>query len=206
MNLKEPKPLTRIQKQNIAAIMDAALEIFSANGFGGATLDQIAEAAGISKPNLLYYVDGKRAIHIPLLSKLLNVWLAPLKEMDQQGDAQAEIMDYVRRKLELSKNFLRESRLFANEIVQGAPRIRTFLQNDLKGLVDEKAVVISKWMDQGKIARLDLHHLIFSIWAMAQHYADFETQIRLVRKDQITNPHYGAQEFIESVFQKILAP
>ena len=206
MNLKEPKPLTRIQKQNIAAIMDAALEIFSANGFGGATLDQIAEAAGISKPNLLYYFDGKEAIHITLLSKLLNVWLAPLKEMDQQGDAQAEIMDYVRRKLELSKNFPRESRLFANEIVQGAPRIRTFLQNDLKGLVDEKAVVISNWMDQGKIARLDPYHLIFSIWAMTQHYADFETQIRLVRKDQITNPHDGAQQFIESVFQKILAP
>ena len=133
MNLKGPKPLTRIQKQNIAAIMDAALEIFSANGFGGATLDQIAEAAGISKPNLLHYFDGKEAIHITLLSKLLNVWVAPLKEMDQQGDAQAEIMDYVRRKLELSKNFPRESRLFANEIVQGAPRIRTFLQNDLKG-------------------------------------------------------------------------
>ena len=79
MNLKEPKPLTRIQKQNIAAIMDAALEIFSANGFGGATLDQIAKAAGISKPNLLYYFDGKEAIHITLLGKLLNVWLAPLK-------------------------------------------------------------------------------------------------------------------------------
>ena len=206
MNFKEPKPLTRIHEQNIAAIMDAALEIFSANGFGGATLDQIAKAAGISKPNLLYYFDGKEAIHITLLSKLLNVWLAPLKEMDQQGDAQAEIMDYVRRKLELSKNFPRESRLFANEIVQGAPRIRTFLQNDLKGLVDEKAVVISKWMDQGKIARLDPYHLIFSIWAMTQHYADFETQIRLVRQHQITNSHDGAQDFIESVFQKILAP
>ena len=59
--------------------MDAALEIFSANGFGGATLDLIAEAAGISKPNLLYYFDGKEAIHITLLGKLLNVWLAPLK-------------------------------------------------------------------------------------------------------------------------------
>ena len=53
MPLEKTKPRTRIQKQNIAAIMDAALEVFSANGFRGSTLDQISQAAGISKPNLL---------------------------------------------------------------------------------------------------------------------------------------------------------
>ena len=206
MALEKIKPRTRIQKQNIAAIMDAALEVFSANGFRGATLDQIAQAAGISKPNLLYYFNSKQAIHVALLSELLDVWLEPLRKMDPEGDAQAELMAYVRRKLELSQNFPRESRLFANEIVQGAPRIEVFLQNDLKSLVDKQAKVIRTWMDDGKLARLDPYHLIFSIWAMTQHYADFDAQIRMVRADQITNSYDGAEEFIESVFQKILTP
>jgi TetR/AcrR family transcriptional regulator len=186
--------------------MDAALEVFSANGFRGSTLDQISQAAGISKPNLLYYFNSKQAIHVQLLSELLDVWLAPLREMDPQGDAQVELMAYVRRKLELSRNFPRESRLFANEIVQGAPRIEGFLQNDLKSLLDEQAKVIRTWMDDGKLARLDPYHLIFSIWAMTQHYADFDAQIRMVRADQITDSHDGAEEFVESVFRKILAP
>ena len=206
MPLEKTKPRTRIQKQNIAAIMDAALEVFSANGFRGSTLDQISQAAGISKPNLLYYFNSKQAIHVQLLSELLDVWLAPLREMDPQGDAQVELMAYVRRKLELSRNFPRESRLFANEIVQGAPRIEGFLQNDLKSLLDEQAKVIRTWMDDGKLARLDPYHLIFSIWAMTQHYADFDAQIRMVRADQITDSHDGAEEFVESVFRKILAP
>ncbi len=206
MTLEKAKPRTRIQKQNIAAIMDAALEVFSTNGFRGSTLDQIAQAAGISKPNLLYYFNSKQAIHIALLSELLGIWLAPLREINPEGDAQAELMAYIRRKLELSRNFPRESRLFANEIVQGAPRMEVFLQNDLKHLVDEQAKVILNWMDDGKLALLDPYHLIFSIWAMTQHYADFDAQIRMVRADQITDSHDGAEEFVQSIFQKILAP
>jgi len=206
MTVEKTKPRTRIQKQNIAAILDAALEVFSANGFRGSTLDQIANTAGISKPNLLYYFNGKEAIHIALLSELLDVWLAPLRELNPNGDAKIELMAYVRRKLELSRNFPRESRLFANEIVQGAPRIEDFLQNDLKKLVDEQAKIISTWMDDGELARLDPYHLIFSIWAMTQHYADFDAQIRMVRKDQIIDSHDGAEEFVETVFRKILAP
>ena len=53
------KGATRIQRRNREAILDAALEVFSAQGFRGATLDQIAERAGLSKPNMLYYFASK---------------------------------------------------------------------------------------------------------------------------------------------------
>ena len=165
----DTKPLTRIQKQNISAILDAALEVFSAHGFRGSTLDQIANKAGLSKPNVLYYFNGKEAIHVALLSDLLDTWLDPLRALNPNGNAQDELLAYIRRKLELSRNFPRESRLFANEIVQGAPRIENFLKGELRILVDEKAAVIAQWMDAGQIAKLDPYHLIFSIWALTQH-------------------------------------
>ena len=57
------QPRSRIQQKNREVILDAALEVFSLHGFRGATLDQIAEVAGLSKPNLLYYFPSKEAVH-----------------------------------------------------------------------------------------------------------------------------------------------
>lgn len=198
------KPPTRIQQRNRAAILSAGLDVFSQFGFRGATLDQIAEAAGLSKPNLLYYYPSKEAIHSALLERLLETWLDPLKALDPQGEPLQEIMAYARRKLAMSRDFPRESRLFANEILQGAPRIEDILKSDLKALVDEKAQVIKSWANQGKIAAVDPHHLIFSIWAFTQHYADFDVQVRAVLGGKA--PYDGASAFLDTLYEKLLRP
>lgn len=198
------RPQTRIQQKNSEAILEAALEVFSTYGFRGATLDQIAEVAGLSKPNLLYYFPSKEAMHQALLTRLLDTWLDPLREMDAGGDPVTEILGYVRRKVELSRDFPRESRLFANEILQGAPRMREAIEGDLKRLVDEKSVLLTRWMDEGRIARLPPAHLIFSIWALTQHYADFDMQVRAVLGPE-HDPFAEAGDFLETLFRKLLA-
>ena len=180
------------------------MNVFSAHGFRGATVDQIASEAGLSKPNLLYYFPSKEAIHTALLSGLLETWLAPLHDLDENGDPLQEILSYVHRKLEMSRELPRESRLFANELVQGAPRIQDALSNDLKQLVDEKSAVLTKWMDDGKIARLHPQHLIFSIWALTQHYADFDVQVRAILGEE--DPFDGAEPFIDTLYRKLLTP
>ncbi|MDB5664125.1 TetR family transcriptional regulator C-terminal domain-containing protein [Cypionkella sp.] len=199
------KPQTRIQARNSDVILDAALDVFSQHGFRGATLDQIADVAGLSKPNLLYYFPSKEAVHSALLGQLLCNWLDPLRAMNPDGEPLVEIMAYVRRKLELSRDFPRESRLFANEMLQGAPRMRAVIEGDLKALVDEKAAVLQLWMNQGRIARLPPVHLIFSIWAMTQHYADFDVQVRAVLGAG-HDPFTEAGDFLETLFTKLLAP
>ena len=200
-----PRPKTRIQQKNSQTILEAALDVFSAQGFRGATLDQIAEGAGLSKPNLLYYFASKEAIHQALLAQLLDTWLDPLREMDPAGDPLSEVMGYVRRKLELSRDYPRESRLFANEILQGGPRIRPVIEGDLRGLVAQKAEVLRGWMDQGRIARVDPVHLIFSIWALTQHYADFDMQVQTVLGDG-HDAYAEAQGFLEVLYARLLAP
>lgn len=199
------KPLTRIQQKNSAAILEAALDVFSQHGFRGATLDQIADAAGLSKPNLLYYFPSKEAVHAALLGRLLQTWLDPLRALSPEGEPLAEILGYVRRKVELSRDYPRESRLFANEILQGAPRIMAAITGDLKALVDDKAALLGRWMDEGRIARLDPHHLIFSIWALTQHYADFDVQVRAVLGAG-HDPFAEAGAFLETLFTRLLAP
>ncbi len=199
------KPRTRIQQRNSKAILEAALEVFSQQGFRGATLDQIADGAGLSKPNLLYYFPSKEAVHTALLSQLLRTWLDPLRAMNPDGDPVPEIMAYVRHKLQLSRDFPRESRLFANEILQGAPRMQEAISGDLKTLVDEKSQLLQAWMDQGRIARMHPVHLIFSIWALTQHYADFDVQVRAVLGPG-HDPFAEAGEFLETLFARLLAP
>jgi TetR/AcrR family transcriptional regulator len=199
------KPRTRIQRKNRETILEAALEVFSQHGFRGATLDMIAAEAGLSKPNLLYYFPSKEAIHVTLLSKLMDTWLDPLRDLDPAGDPVAELLAYVRRKLQMSRAFPRESRLFANEIVQGAPRMQAALATDLKALVDEKSAVIRGWADAGRIAPVDPHHLIFAVWALTQHYADFDVQVRAVlgpARDPLTE----AEAFLDTLFTRLLAP
>ena len=199
---------TRIQEAKEEQILEAALEVFSLHGFRGATIDQIAEAAGMSKPNLLYYFASKEEIHRRLLTEMLGLWLAPLRELDSAGDPIPEIRSYIRRKIEMARDFPRESRLFANEMLQGAPHAIDVLEGELKTLVDDKAEVLESWMVQGKIARTDPYHLLFSIWATTQHYADFDVQVR-----SVLGPHRGgegrfedAARYLEHLFMNGLLP
>jgi Transcriptional regulator len=205
----KPRPLTRIQREKQDIILEAALDVFSVYGFRGSTIDQIAEVAGMSKPNLLYYFPRKEDIHRRLISELLVTWLEPLRDIDADGDPIPEIRSYIRRKIEMARDFPRESRLFANEMLQGAPHIIDMIEVDLKNLVDEKARILEGWMDAGKIARTDPYHLIFSIWATTQHYADFDVQVRAVLgKDRGGEGRFeDAARYLEQLFMTgVLTP
>ena len=200
-----PRP-TRIQREKTEAILAAALDVFSTHGFRGATLDQIAEAAGLSKPNLLYWFASKEEVHRMLLTRLLDTWLEPLQRLDPDGDPVAEIVGYVRRKIEMARDYPRESRLFAGEILQGAPHIGDVLSGELRALVDEKARVIAAWAGSGRIAPVDPHHLIFSIWAATQHYADFDAQVRAVLGGDDEARFGHAADFLTGLYVRALAP
>ena len=196
--------VTRIQKKNVKKIMDAALDVFSRNGFGGTTIDQIATQAGLSKPNILYYFNSKEEIHLSLLQGLLEKWLEPLKKLDPLGNPISEITDYVQRKLEMSREFPRESRLFAIEILQGAEHLKDFIRTDLQELVQEKCTLIDYWVEQKLISKVDSLHLIFSIWATTQHYADFDSQIRLISGDKYETRQLDASIYLKELYTKLL--
>ena len=137
-----PKPRTRIQKRNEARILDAALEVFSAHGFHGATIDRIAQGAGMSKPNVLYYFRTKRDIHAAVLQRTLVIWLEPLERLDPDGDPIEEIWRYAAVKLRLSREAPLASKLFANEMLLGAQTIQSFLDTELRELVERKCAVV----------------------------------------------------------------
>jgi len=196
---------SRIRAANTGIILDAALEVFSAYGYRGSTVDQIAARAGMSKPNLLYYFRRKEDIYVAVLERTLSVWLEPLKLLDRKGDPLEEISRYIRAKLKLSRDEPKASRLFANEVLHGATAIGKFLSGPLKALVDDKARVIRAWARQGKIAPVDPYHLIFAIWAMTQTYADFDVQVRAIVGDDAKR-FAAAERALNLIIRDGLAP
>jgi len=184
---------TRIQAKNEAKILDAAQEVFAERGFTGATVDQIAAKAGMSKPNLLYYFRRKSDLYVAALRRTLDVWLEPFEELDPDGDPETELSRYISRKVEFSRVNPLASRVFANEMLQGAPMLGDYLAGDLRDLVNRKAKVIRQWTKQGKLGPVDPYHLVFLIWAATQHYADFAPQAAAVMGlDRLTEKDFRA--------------
>lgn len=162
------------------AILTAALETFSQFGIHGTRLEQVAELAGVSKTNLLYYYPSKEVLYVAVLRQILDVWLAPLKAFREEFTPLVAIQEYIRLKLEVSRDYPQASRLFCLEMLQGAPLLKEELTGGVKALVDEKSAIIAGWVASGKLAAVDPHHLIFMIWAATQHYADFSAQVEAV--------------------------
>ncbi len=171
---------TRIQALNEVRIMAAAESVFAEHGFRGATVDEIARRAEMSKPNLLYYFHNKDALYRAVLEHTLDIWLAPLAEIDADKDPESEIRRYIARKIEASRKNPNASRIFASEMLRGAPVLDDYLRGELKTLVADKCAVIERWIADKKLAPIDPVHLIFMIWATTQHYADFAVQVKAV--------------------------
>lgn len=171
-------------------ILEAALSHFSRFGLHGTSLDQVAREADVSKTNLLYYFSSKEELYVSVLKQLMDVWLYPLESFTAESDPMEAIGDYIRAKLVLSRDYPRESRLFCLEVMQGAPLMIDVLEQRVRLLVEEKSRVIDAWIEQGRMAPCDARHLIFSLWAITQHYADFHVQIVAVTGASLEDPSF----------------
>ncbi len=187
------QPASRRRRANearTAKVLNAALELFSAYGFHGTRIEQIAERAELSKTNLLYYFSSKRALYEAVLHTILDIWLQPLRNLDAQSDPIVAIENYIRAKLLYSKEHPLASKLFCLEVVQGADILGELLNDELRALVESKADVIRTWIAEGRLAEIEPHHLLFSIWAITQHYADFSAQVDALTGRTLADPAF----------------
>lgn len=190
---KTPTRRSRAVAAKRSAILSAALEYFSQFGIHGTSLDKVAERADVSKTNLLYYFPSKEELYIAVLKDLLDVWLAPLRALRHDQHPLEAIRDYIRLKLEVSRDHPQASRLFCMEMLQGAPLLKAELAGDLRHLVEDKATVIETWVQEGKLAAVQPNHLIFMLWATTQHYADFTTQVEAITGQTLNDESFFNQ-------------
>lgn len=186
-----------------SVILAAALGLFSRFGLHGTSVDQVAARADVSKSNLLYYFANKEELYVSVLRDLLAVWLEPLRGFHADQDPREAIGSYIRRKLVISRDRPDASRLFCLEMIQGPPLLRDELGRELRDLVDRKSEVIREWVAAGKLAPVDPHHLIFALWAITQHYADFGVQVQAITGRTLDDPAFFEQT-VENVQRIVL--
>ncbi|APW45153.1 TetR/AcrR family transcriptional regulator [Rhodoferax antarcticus] len=167
----------QIRQVNEARILAAAERVFAGAGFSGATMAAIAQEADLPKANLHYYFGAKQDLYRAVLAQTLQDWLAPTDVITPEADPKTAIEAYIRAKMALSAQRPHASRVFANELLHGAPVVQTLLVTDLRNLVLAKSEVIAQWVAQARMAPVDPVHLFFTIWAATQTYADFEVQV-----------------------------
>ena len=172
-------------------ILEAAESVFAEAGFNGATTAEIARRAGIPKANLHYYFNTKDELYQKVLTGVLNTWLHTADEITAEADPARALASYITAKIELARTQPIPSRVFANEIIHGAPHLGPYLETSLRNWVDQKAKVIKGWIAAGKMREVDPRHLLFMIWASTQTYADFASQISAVLgKEQLSPQDY----------------
>jgi TetR/AcrR family transcriptional regulator len=190
-----------IRQSNEALILFAAERVFARAGLKGATMAAIAQGSGLPKANLHYYFGSKEDLYRAVLARILNDWLLPTHGITVDAEPRAALEQYIRAKMALSAQRPDGSKVFANELLHGAPVVRTLWATDLRELVEGKAAVVQGWINAGRMAPVDALHLFFTIWAATQTYADFDVQVCAVlgRKSLSTADHARATEHVVSL-------
>lgn len=171
----------KIRERNSENILAAAEQEFVLHGFKGTSMQAIADRAGVPKANIHYYFKNKANLYRTLLESILGMWNEVLSDMAPESDPAFILERFIRTKVALAFNRPNSSKIFAMEIIQGAPYLKDYISVNMRQWVKEKAAVLQSWVDQGKMRPVDPTHLIFMIWSTTQHYADFETQVLEVK-------------------------
>lgn len=174
------------------AILDGAERVFAESGFGGATMQAIAEACGLPKANLHYYFESKEKLYRRVVERIFTVWLEAAGSFETESEPRQALRRYIRRKMQLSREYRYGSKVWANEVIHGAPIIQDYLETTLRDWTESRAAVIRRWIEAGQMRPVDPHGLLYMIWATTQHYADFAHQVETLNHGPLSDAQWEA--------------
>lgn len=170
----------KIRLDNERAILVAAEREFASRGFNGASMNRIAVGAGVPRTNVHYYFKNKEELYAKVLTDVIQMWDNSFNQITSEDDPAEALEAYIRAKVAYSRTNPLASKIFASEILHGAPVLSNYLKKDYRDWLRGKAEIMDSWVAQGKMDPIDPFYLIFMIWASTQHYADFEVQVKTV--------------------------
>jgi len=165
-------------------ILKVAEEVFANLGFKGATMTEISKRAGLPKANIHYYFSSKANLYQRVIDDVFTVWMEAANKFDDHDDPRIALSAYIGAKMELARSRPNGSKVWANEIINGAPMIRDYLESRLLDWCVSREARIQSWIDRGLLRPVNPRYLLYMIWASTQHYADFSTQVNLLNGDR----------------------
>jgi TetR/AcrR family transcriptional regulator len=180
------------RKVTIERILSAAARVFARSGYEGATMTDIAKEARLPKANVNYHFRDKRVLYRRVLQEVQSLWSDPLELFSAETDPAVALDRYIRAKIDLARRFPVESRVFANEMIHGAPFIGTYLRGAYNRRLDRVWKTFDAWTAAGLINPIDPKHLMLVLWAATQSYADHAVSVAAL---------FGQTEIPESEFE-----
>ncbi|WP_426112187.1 TetR/AcrR family transcriptional regulator [Massilia sp. PWRC2] len=216
MNASPKAAATTIVKRRVvdrdrleADIVAIAVQVFADKGYEGASIASVAALAGLSKQNLMYYFPTKQALYQRVLDDVLDDWLARMDLLADAGGQPADMLRaYIQAKLRFSREQPLASRVYALEVINGAPLYGEQIRRRVVPLVRKDIEVFERWIAEGRMGAVNATHLLFAIWAMTQSYADFAAQMALVLERTLTAKDFMDAEtmIVEMVLAAVALP
>ena len=172
------------RSQNQRVILDAAEKVFAEAGFAGATTQLIADVANLPKANVHYYFKTKQDIYRQVVYNIFDIWMEAASAFDTELGPREALSRYIDKKMDLARSHPYGSKVWASEIIQGAPIIQDYLEGQLKEWSKDRSKHIQRWIDDGEMDAIDPEHLLYMIWSTTQHYADFAHQIETLNSGE----------------------
>ncbi|HCB09740.1 MAG TPA: transcriptional regulator, partial [Alteromonas sp.] len=170
-----------IGAKNKQKILVAAEKAFATYGFKGTSVQQIADEAELPKTNILYYFKSKQGLYVALLQDIMSLWNSRFDQVTEDDDPAESLADYIADKMTMSRTHPQASKIFAMEVLNGAPYLNKFFSNEHVAWMEGRVAILNSWIAQGRMTAVDPLYLLFHIWACTQHYADFSAQITSLR-------------------------
>lgn len=172
-------------------ILDAAEVVFAQHGYAGASVSMIARMAEIPKSNILYYFPTKEQLYRTVVEDIFQVWVRAADAITEQSSPLEALGAYIDHKMDLARLRPHGSKVWANEVIQGAPVLHDYLVEELRDWTETRIKVMEAWIAGGKMRPVSPRHLLYMIWATTQHYADFGHQIEKLNNNRpLSDPQW----------------
>ena len=115
----------------------------------------------------------------------MNMWARELETLDTTTDIPTILTQYIHKKVDFSRDHPHLSRLYATEVISGAAFIGSFIEKVSTPLLLKKVATVEAWAASGAIVPISTVDLFFCIWAMTQAYADFSSQMTIMKHKKV---------------------
>ena len=170
-------PKVKIRRKNVEKILLAAEKVFAEQGYAGTKMADIALQAALPRSNLHYYFSTKDELYREVLVNLLDTWGLEGACFENFDDPRVVLTSYIMEKMNHSRTRPHGSKLWANEIMRGAPLFQDMLDEHMAKGAKLMELKIRQWVDEKRINPVEPSALLYMIWASTQHYADFDYQV-----------------------------
>ena len=179
--MKDNAKASSIGTKRRSLIISSALKVFAEDGFKGASIQKIADAAKLPKANVLYYFSSKKALYCKVIESILAMWNSSFDNVTANDCPAESLANYIADKMEISRLHPYSSKVFAIEIINGGSNLDDSFKASHQNWVSGRISVINAWIEAGKLDDIHPEYLLFNIWSSTQHYADFSSQISQLR-------------------------